>query len=71
MKERTVRGEVSSTTSEVLYRKHRENVLKKYEQLKGKLALLRLRCFAYPIAFGSTYHSRPNGSALEIRSAPR
>src|SRR6266566_7461498 len=35
----------------------------------------RLRCLAYPIAlliaFGSPYHSRPNGRASEIRSAPR
>ena len=34
----------------------------------------RLRCLAYPIAFAtalaSPYHSRPNGSASEIRSAP-
>jgi hypothetical protein len=33
------------------------------------------RCSAYPIAFatafGSPYHTRPNGSASEIRSKPR
>jgi hypothetical protein len=31
----------------------------------------RLRCLAYPIAFVPAYHSRPNGSASEIRSTSR
>jgi len=35
----------------------------------------RLKCSAYPIvlliAFGSPYHSRPNGSTSEIRSTLR
>jgi hypothetical protein len=31
----------------------------------------RLRNFAQSTAFGSLYHSRPNGSTSEIRSTPR